>query len=126
MQGYKPGVDPQQPDLELTAEERVLLTFGYLGPLALVTLATSRRELVKWHAKQGLALWSVLVLAYLPLRTVQQLLDRHAWVVVGELFGILVWTVVLGLVLMMLVCIIRGLEGERFRIPLAGELADRL
>jgi len=123
--GYKPGVD-QPPDLELPAEERVLLTFGYLGPLALVTLVASRRELVKWHAKQGLMLWLALVLLYLPLRAVQLLLARHAWVVLGELLGIVLWTSVCGLVVMMLVGIIRGLEGERFRMPLVGEIADRL
>ena len=33
---------------------------------------------------------------------------------------------VLGVVVMMLVCIVRGLEGERFKIPMLGELADRL
>ena len=41
---------------ELSDQDRVLLVFGYLGPLALVTLVASRREFVKWHAKQGLAL----------------------------------------------------------------------
>ena len=41
---------------ELSDQDRILLVFGYLGPLALVTLVASRREFVKWHAKQGLAL----------------------------------------------------------------------
>jgi hypothetical protein len=44
-------------DQELSDQDRVLVVFGYLGPLALVALIASRREFVKWHAKQGLALW---------------------------------------------------------------------
>ena len=46
---------------ELTDQDRVLLVFGYLGPLALVSLIASRRELVKWHAKQGLLLAAAVV-----------------------------------------------------------------
>jgi uncharacterized membrane protein len=119
-------VEQERPDQELTDEDRVLLVFGYLGPLSLVTLMASRREFVKWHAKQGLALSATLFVLYPLLRTIHLLLERHAWPVFGELFRMALWMVVLGIFLMMLVCIIRGLEGERFRMPLLGELADRL
>ena len=110
----------------LDDRDRVLIAFAYLGPLALVSLLASRRELVKWHAKQGLVLSATLVLVYPVLRFVHFLLDRWFWAVFAELFWVGVWMVVVGIVAAMLVCIIRGLEGERFKLPLAGDLADRL
>jgi uncharacterized membrane protein len=119
-------VDIDRPDQELTDEDRVLLVFGYLGPLALVTLLASRREFVKWHAKQGIALSATLVLLFPVLRAIHVLLERHAWSVFSDLFRIVLWMVLLGIFLMMLVCIVRGLEGERFRMPLFSDLADRL
>ena len=115
-----------QLDQELTDQDRLLLVFGYLGPLALVALVASRREFVKWHAKQGLLVASVLVVVYLVLRFVQWFLDRNVWAVFGELFRLALGMTVLGIVVALLVCIIRALDGERFKLPLIGELAGRL
>ena len=105
---------------------RLLLVFGYLGPLSLVSLVTSRREFVKWHAKQGLVLSALLLAVFPVLRFLDFVLDRFFWAVFGELFWIAIWMIVLGVVLAMLTCIIRGLEGERFKLPILGELADKL
>ncbi len=113
---------------ELSDQDRVLLVFGYLGPLALVSLVASRREFVKWHAKQGLALSLALLLIYPILRWVHLGLDGWGtfWQPVAEIFRVMSWLVVLGVIIMGLVSIIRGLEGERFKIPMLGELVDRL
>ena len=35
------------------------------------------------------------------------------------------WAVALGVLLMIMVCIIRGLEGERFKLPWAGDEAEK-
>ena len=113
-------------DQELTDQDRLLLVFGYLGPLALVSLLASRREFVKWHAKQGLVLSATLVALYPVLRFVHYILDSILWPVFGELFRVGIWLSVLGIFVMMLVCIIRALECERFRLPMLGDLADRL
>ena len=116
----------EQHDQALTDQDRVLVVFAYLGPLSLVSLLASRREFVKWHAKQGLVLSATLVVVYPILRFLHFLLDAWFWAVFGELFWIGVWLTVVGIILTMLVCIIRGLEGERFRLPLLAELADKL
>ena len=113
-------------DQELTDQDRVLLVFGYLGPLSLVSLVASRREFVKWHAKQGLLLSATLIVIYPILKSVHFILDKYLWDFFSELFWIAVWMVLVGIMVLMLVCIIRGLEGERFRVPLLGELADQL
>jgi uncharacterized membrane protein len=119
-------MDAEQLDQELSDQDRLLLVFGYLGPLALVSLLASRREFVKWHAKQGLVLSATLLALYPVLRLVHFILNRYFWAVFGELFWVALWMLVLGIVVAMLVCIIRALEGERFKLPMLGELADRL
>lgn len=119
-------MEPEQLGQELGDQDRVLLVFGYLGPLALVSLVASRREFVKWHAKQGLALWATLVIAYPLLRFVDFMLDSYFWAVFGEVFSAGIWLVVTGVVLATLVCMIRALEGERFKLPMLGDLADRI
>lgn len=119
-------MEPDHLDQELSDQDRVLLVFGYLGPLALVSLVASRREFVKWHAKQGLVFSATLVALYPILRFVQFILDRYFWAVFGEIFWVGVWMALAGVAVMMLVCVVRGLEGERFRAPLLGDLADRL
>ena len=119
-------MDSDTLDQELTDQDRVLIVFGYLGPLSLVSLVASRREFVKWHAKQGLVLSATLVVIYPLLKFVHFILDRYFWDFVSELFWTAVWMFIVGIMVMMLVCIIRGLEGERFRVPMLGELADRL
>jgi uncharacterized membrane protein len=118
-------MEEHQLSQDLTDQDRVLVVFGYLGPLALVSLLASRREFVKWHAKQGLVLFATLAVVYPVLAFVHFVLDRFLWAVFGELFWVGVWMVVAGALLLLLVCIIRGLEGERFRVPMLGDLADR-
>jgi uncharacterized membrane protein len=119
-------METQQVDQELTDEDRILLVFGYLGPLALVALVASRREFVKWHAKQGLVLTATLVALYPVMRLVHYVLDSLLWPVFGELFRVAVWMFVLGVFVAMALCLIRALEGERFKLPMLGDLADRL
>ena len=113
-------------DQELTDQDRLLLVFGYLGPLALVSLLASRREFVKWHAKQGLILAATLVLIYPILRLMHYILDSLFWPVFGEVFRVAIWMFVLGVFVTMALCLIRALEGERFKLPMIGDLADRL
>ena len=111
---------------ELSDQDRVLLVFGYLGPLAVVSLVASRRELVKWHAKQGLVLWAAAAVGWVVLGLIQWLLDSYLWTFIGELFRAGVVLTVVGVLLVAVLCVVRGLEGERFKVPLLGELADRL
>lgn len=111
---------------ELNDQDRVLLAFGYLGPLALLSLVASRKEFVKWHAKQGLLLSAALATVYLLLRAVFLVLRRAFWAWIGELYWVAASLVLLGGLLVLLLCIVRALEGERFKVPFLGDLADRL
>jgi len=124
-EGYKDRVEGENLTTELSDQDRLLLVFAYLGPLALVSLVASRREFVKWHAKQGLVVAVTLVALYIVLRAVHYLLDR-LWSVLGVLGWAAFALVFLGALVLLLLCIVRALEGERFKVPMLGDLADRL
>ena len=113
---------------ELTDEDRILLLFAYLGPLAVVSLVASRKEFVKWHAKQGLLLTNAAAAVYVLLRALYLLLLQGPWLVraLGGLFWTLVTLTSLGFGVLLLLCVVRALAGERFKVPLLGDLADRL
>ena len=110
---------------ELTDQDRVLLVFGYLGPLALVSLIASRRELVKWHAKQGLLLAAALLVVHLLFKPIHSLMSQFI-APMRDVFWAANGLILLGALLGALVCIVRGLEGERFKLPGLGYLADWL
>lgn len=92
----------------------VMIVLSYLGILALIPLLVEKDDQeVQWHAKHGLVLfvsWFVLffVLGFVPVA------------------GCFV-TPILGLVVMIvhIVCIVKGLNGERFLIPGLSQFADK-
>ena len=110
---------------ELTDQDRVLLVFGYLGPLALVSLIASRRELVKWHARQGLLLAAAVLAIHLVFKPIHSLMSQFI-TPMRDVFWAVNGLILLGALLGALVCIVRGLEGERFKLPGIGYLADWL
>jgi len=120
-------MDSENLTTELSDQDRVLLVFDYLGLLALVSLLATRKEFVKWHAKQGLLFSAAVAALYLViLKPVHMLFSRYLWGFLAEMFWALSMLIVVGAVVLALLCIIRALEGERFKIPMLGEIADRL
>ena len=111
---------------ELTDQDRVLLVFAYLGPLSLLPLIAARREFVKWHAKQGALLSLSIAAAWMAYRGLYLLVHEKLWAWLGVLFWFVAGLTALGLGLLLLFCIVRALEGERFKIPLLGDLVDAL
>ena len=111
---------------DLTDQDRILLVFAYLGPLALFALAAARREFVKWHAKQGVLLSLVVAGLWIVARGIYLLIRAKLWALLGALFAGAAALTGLGVVLVVFLCIVRALEGERFKVPLVGDLADEL
>jgi uncharacterized membrane protein len=119
-------VDDQQLAQEIGDQDRLLLVFAYLGPLALFALVASRKEFVKWHAKQGALLSAAVAAIWIVARAVYLLIRPKLWALFAALFGAIAALTALGLVLVVFLCLVRALEGERFKIPLIGDLADAL
>jgi uncharacterized membrane protein len=123
--------DPVGPDdvpitpEDLDEEDKVMLIFSYLWVLALVPFMVTRREYVRWHAKQGLILCGVSCLAFLTLIFVGAILATlskvFAW-----LFGFALLNLVFVYLALALVCIIKAIRGERWAIPFLGDLVEKI
>ena len=102
-----------------------MLIFSYVWVLAIVPFMVTRREYVRWHAKQGLILSGVACLGFLLIILVGAILatlsNIFAW-----LFGFALLNVVLLYLALSLVCIIKALRGERWAIPFLGDLVEKI
>jgi uncharacterized membrane protein len=63
---------------------------------------------------------------WIAARGVYLLIRAKLWPLFGALFSAAAALTALGLVLVVFLCLVRALEGERFKVPLLGDLADAL
>ena len=119
-------MDDQHLTQEIGDQDRLLLAFAYLGPLALFSLVAGRKEFVKWHAKQGMLISAFVAVVWIAARGIYLVIHPKLWPLFSALFGAAAGLTALGLLLLMFLCMVRALEGERFKVPLLGDLADAL
>jgi uncharacterized membrane protein len=117
--------DPSVTPEDLNEEDKVMLVFSYLWVLALVPFLVTRREYVRWHAKQGLILCGVSCLAFLAIIFVGAILATlskvFAW-----LFAFALVNLILLYLALALVCVIKAIRGERWAIPFLGDLVEKI
>ena len=77
--------NPVTPE-DLDEEDKVMLVFSYLWVLALVPFMVTRREYVRWHAKQGLILCGIACLVFFGVIFVGAILATLSKIL-GWLFG---------------------------------------
>ena len=110
---------------DLDEEDKVMLVFSYLWVLALVPFMVTRREYVRWHAKQGLILCGISCLVFLVVIFVGAILATlskvFAW-----LFAFALLNLVLLYLALALVCVIKAMRGERWAIPFLGDLVEKI
>ena len=110
---------------DLNEEDKIMLIFSYLWVLAIVPFMVTRREYVRWHAKQGLILCGVSCVALLALIFVGAILATlskvFAW-----LFGFALLNLLLLYLALALVCIIKAMRGERWAVPFLGDLVEKI
>ena len=105
----------------VSPNRNIMLVLSYLGLLALIPLLVEKddRE-VQWHAKNGLvltvawfALWFVIHLAGSIIHFL-----ACAGCLAGSVLGILYLVIII-------LCIVKALNGERFIIPVLSQFVDR-
>ena len=95
-------------------QDKIMLILAYLGILSLIPLLTVKdSEYVKWHARQGLALFGTAIVL-----VVVSVIPFVGWIIVcvGQV-AVLV-CVVMG--------IVKALGGHRWKIPVVGDLATKI
>jgi uncharacterized membrane protein len=110
---------------DLNEEDKVMLIFSYLWVLAIVPFMVTRREYVRWHAKQGLILCGVACLLFLGVIFVGAVLATisriFAWLFAFGLINLLLLYLAIAIV-----CVIKAIRGERWAIPFLGDLVEKI
>ncbi|MDH3813315.1 MAG: hypothetical protein OEV48_02425 [Acidobacteriota bacterium] len=118
---------PQEPVArEVVSENRnVMIVLSYLWLLALIPLLVEKddRE-VQWHAKHGLVLTVVEVVVMIGLQVVVMILGAISGGL-GCVFTLLIPIFMLAILIVHVLCIVKGINGQRFLIPGVSEFADR-
>lgn len=89
-----------------TSDSNLMAALSYVWILSVVMLIIKKDdEFVKFHAKQGLILFIVSFVGVIP--------------VIG-------WFVWLGVVVLDIIGFIKALSGERYKVPVVGDLAEKI
>jgi len=100
-----------------------MIVLSYLGILALIPLLTKKDDPeVQWHAKNGLALavaWFVVWIAFWVLTFMLP------WGVRAVL-SVLACIINLGFFVLTIIALVKGVGGQRFRIPVVTDMAEKM
>lgn len=100
-----------------------MLVLSYLGLLALIPLLVKKddRE-VQWHAKNGLVLFFAMFVVYIVWFIIQYFLP-DALSCALSFVSCIIW---LGYLAVIIMAIMKAVKGERMRIPVVSDMADKM
>lgn len=111
-----------------SSNRTIMIVLAYLGLLALIPLLVEKNDReVQWHAKHGLVLLVVEVALFIGLSIVGAIVG-HIPVIgcLGALVGALIsFGLTIGILVVHIICIVKGVNGERFTLPYISQYADR-
>ena len=100
----------------------VMIVLSYLWLLALVPLLVEKDDKeVQWHAKHGIVLMIAEIVFWIAVTIVQMALGTILGCVVG-LMSFVVW---IGIVILHILAIVKGVNGGRLIVPGVSQYADR-
>ena len=120
-----PTVPP--PSVEAVRDQdKMMLFLCYFGVFAVIPYAVVKdSDYVRWHAKQGITFVGAAVLYWVGMGMISVILGiAHLYFVIPVL-SLLNMGVGLGLFILWLLAFTKALKGERWRIPIIGDFADR-
>jgi uncharacterized membrane protein len=123
-----PPIPPPIPASAPSGNRTIMIVLSYLGILALIPLLVEKGDAeVQWHAKHGLVLLVAEVALFIVLSIFQSIVG-HIPVLgcLGLLVGAFVWFVLcIGILVVHILCIVKGVNGQRFVLPVVSEYANR-
>jgi len=100
-----------------------MLVLSYLGILCLIPLLMKKDDPeVQWHAKNGTVLFGAEVIFVIV--RIMLIFIRIPFLGCGlAVIGCVIW---LGFLALSIVCIMKAVKGERFRIPILTDIAEKM
>jgi uncharacterized membrane protein len=105
-----------------SSNRNVMIVLSYLWLLALIPLLVEKDDSeVQWHAKHGLVLNGAELIFWIVFNIVTFMLGA----VLGCLAALVAPLVGLGILILHIMCMVKGLNGQRLMIPGLSEYASR-
>lgn len=103
----------------------IMIVLSYLWLLALVPLLVEKDDKdVQWHAKHGIVLMAAEIVAWIVFAVFSSIVG-YAVPLLGCFTAILWFGLAIGIVVLHVMCIVKGLNGQRFLIPGLSDYANR-
>jgi uncharacterized membrane protein len=125
---YTPPPPPPPPVTGGSApgsDRTLMVVLSYLWILCLIPLLTKKDDSeVQWHAKNGLAILIAEIVLWIALTIVGIVLRRIMFLGCGlTVVNCVVW---LGFLVIRIMAIMKGVNGQRFRVPVISDFADKM
>jgi uncharacterized membrane protein len=108
-----------------SSNRTIMIVLSYLGILALIPLLVEKEDQeVQWHAKHGLVLLVAEIVLFVVLSIVMAILGHIPCL--GAIIGMLLWAAVcIGILIVHILCIVKGVNGQRFTLPVISDYANK-
>lgn len=123
-----PPIPPSVPRSTPSGNRTIMIILAYLGILALIPLLVEKDDAeVQWHAKHGLVLFVAEIALFIVLSILQSIIGSIPVIgCLSLLVGAVVWFVLcIGILIVHIMCIVKGINGQRFTLPVVSEYANR-
>jgi uncharacterized membrane protein len=108
-----------------SSDRTLWVVLSYLGILSLIPYFAKKDDPdqeIRWHAKNGVALFIVEIVIWGALFIVGIALRNSCAGAVLIPINCILW---LGFIVISIICIVKGINGERFRIPVVTDFAEK-
>lgn len=107
------------------SDRTLMIVLSYLWILALIPLLTKKDDSeVQWHAKNGLGILGAEIVVWLTFWIIGIALRNS--MAMGCGLGAIQCAVWLGFLVLRILALVKGVSGQRFRIPVITDFAEKL
>jgi uncharacterized membrane protein len=118
-----PPVGGYTPPPAAGGDRTLMVALGYLWILALIPLLTKKDDPeVQWHAKNGLGILIGEIAAWILFTVLGMVLPSSINCGVGVI-SCVIW---LGFLVIRILCIVKGIAGQRFTVPVLTDLGQKI
>jgi uncharacterized membrane protein len=106
-----------------SSDRTIMLVLSYLGILCLIPLLVKKDDPeVQWHAKNGTVLFGAEVIVFII--RIMLIFVRIPFLGCG--LAVVFCVIWLGFLALSIICIMKAVKGERFRIPVLTDFAEKM
>ena len=106
-----------------SSDRAIFLVLSYLGILSLIPYFVKKDDAeVQWHAKNGVALFGAEV-AWCIIQIAISFAHIPMLGCITGIVGCIVW---IGFIALSIICIVKAVNGQRFRIPMITDMAEKM